>query len=156
LGAEGAVLAARGCEVGLLGAVGAVQAARGCAEVAKIPAGRGEHASPMGIGTRGLVSSKKIKVLDRWRCWMRFSFLELLMSFFISGVIVFDFVSETKNVKTEMVLAFIDRFQPFSPLVMWSTTNGYSNTSSTQMDPLSTTKLVGSSVDSPNVLVLIL
>jgi hypothetical protein len=87
---------------------------------------------------------------------MRFSFLELLMSFFISGVIVFDFVSETKNVKTEMVLAFIDRFQPFSPLVMWSTTNGYSNTSSTQMDPLSTTKLVGSSVDSPNVLVLIL
>jgi hypothetical protein len=61
LGVEGAVLAAHGYEVGLLGAVGAVQAARGCAEVAKIPAVRGERASPMGIGTRGLVSSKKSK-----------------------------------------------------------------------------------------------
>jgi hypothetical protein len=61
LGAEAVGLAARGCAVGLLGVGGAVQAARGCAEVAKIPASRGEHASPMGVGTRGLVSSKKSK-----------------------------------------------------------------------------------------------
>jgi hypothetical protein len=61
LGAEAAVLSASGCAVGLLGARGAVQAARGCAEVAKIPASRGERASPMGVGTRGLASSKKSK-----------------------------------------------------------------------------------------------
>jgi hypothetical protein len=72
LGAEAAGLAARGCAVGLLGAGGAVQAARGCAEVAKIPAGRGERASPMGVGTRGLVSSKnqsprQMERLDAWQ-----------------------------------------------------------------------------------------
>jgi hypothetical protein len=36
---------------------------------------------------------------------------------FVSGVTVFDLVSEKKNMKTKIVLVFNDSFRPFSPLL---------------------------------------